>query len=375
MSRASIAVVLTLVSALPCASRAQIPADYTPSLQAVDLRCQVVSEDLRIGALSLAVTGGRAFQLPAAAENVRPIPRLTRQVLEVREDSLGLLDGSRVELDRFRLNGAGAVVLYLGERWTLSVRDDATQQDGREVAAIELTQYRAPEEGGTRSKFAGFCEQTTRSQDPLSADETRALLSGAGDRQAKILANSLDAAPPPAPMVGRTTEPRRSPPAERTPESVTLPLQSFRCTIVSDEAAGGELAFTVSGGRGYIEPDRYGGRTKIATTRRKMTVDRDTFGLFADKYPLEPRTLRGPFDLFQDSDGAKWLLTVDNQLIADGDNRDAVQVVRVSFRPPRDRRREDVQPRVARRYLGFCRQSSTRQSALSNDERREELWR
>jgi len=236
-----------------------------------------------------------------------------------------------------------------------------------------------PEEGGTRSKFVGFCQQTTRSQDPLSADETSAMLSGPGDRRVEILRNTLDAMPPPVALVSRTTDRTRPPPTERTPESATLPLRNFQCAIVSDEAADGELQFTMSGGRGYLEPDGFSTRTEVATTERKMKIDRDSLGLFANKYPIgDLRNRPGPFELFQDSDGANWSLRVGSSLSREqatsGENRDSVDVVQMSFEPSRTRHAEGVQPRAVQRYVGLCRRSSTRQSALSSDERRAELW-
>jgi len=116
------------------------------------------------------------------------------------------------------------------------------------------------------------------------------------------------------------------------------------------------------------------------TTPRTMTIDRDSLGLFADKYPLGDLGNRaGPFDLFQDSDGANWSLGVDNLLSGEQannrENRDRVEIARVSFEPSRVRMAEESQPRVVKRYIGLCRQSSTEQSALSSDERRAELWR
>jgi hypothetical protein len=379
MDRGATALVLTLAMALPGVARAQTPV-APQSLQALDLRCQVVSEDLRVGSLSLAVTGGRAFQLPANEGGVRQTPRLTRQTLAILEDTLGLLDGSIVEVGRFRENTGRASVLYSdGAPWTLVLADAKAAGDGLETATIDLVQSRPPEEGRTRSKFVGFCQATARSQAPLTEAEISAMLSGPGDRRADVLRNTLDATPPPAPSANPRTDRTRPPPTEPTPESVTLPLQNFRCAILSDEAAAGELQFSMSGGRGYLEPDRRG-RTKVTTTPRKMTIDRDSLGLFADKYPLGDLGNRaGLFDLFQDSDGANWSLGVDNLLSGEQannrENRDRVEIARVSFEPSRVRMAEEIQPRVVKRYIGLCRQSSTEQSALSSDERRAELWR
>ena len=370
-STAFLPVLASAISAGPVLAQGDSSLDRL-SQPLVTLECTVIGRDLRTGQLAMSFSGGQAFKLPGDDAEAR----LTKSTVDVRIDELALMNGAELESARFgENNGTVRFRSSPTSSFVVAIGSLATSYEDTERVQIDLIE--AVDEGPALGSHlaAGVCDYVSKRQTALSSEDLSALVASSGGRSEDLIRRSEKAIPGPAAPSPPT--PRSKPDREvETAQGVTQPLQVAECAVVSDGMSLGELRFTLSGGQGYERPSAHSTRTEIERTRRVMTIDSDSLGIFADKYPIsELRKGLGPHDRFADTKGVRWTLEFGRPMTAANRlNANAEETLRFVLKPDRRQDRAALGSLEVQTYVGLCKFSSSAQEPLDQSEIMETLW-